>query len=133
MAGPADGAWRARIGTDFKPGKRQRIKVVLQREWQGKYLPSGTGATLDDFRLYGNDEWALVVGWRYRFKSLRTSSAHRANGCPGFDANHGSGRSAGRRKRTWPEAELRTLKHSRPDVPSLDLHQGGFGQLNRRV
>ena len=66
---PSDGAWRARFGTDFKPGKRQRLKVVLQREWRGKYLPSGTGATLDDFRLYGSDEWALVVGWRYRFKS----------------------------------------------------------------
>lgn len=66
---PADGAWRARIGTDFKPAKRQRIKVVVQREWRGKYTPSGVGATLDDFRLYGDNEWALVVGWRCRLKS----------------------------------------------------------------
>ena len=68
---PGDGVWRARFGTDFKGGKRQRIKVVLQREWRGKYLPSGTGATLDDFRLYGNDDWALLVSWRYRFKKRK--------------------------------------------------------------
>jgi len=68
---PSDGAWRARFGTDFKTGKRQRLKVVLQREWRGKYLPSGTGATLDDFRLYGDNQWALVASYRYRFKSRK--------------------------------------------------------------
>jgi hypothetical protein len=66
---PSDGAWRVRLGTDIKPGKRQKLKLILQREWRGRYLPSGVGATLDDFRLYGDNEWAIIVGYRYRMKT----------------------------------------------------------------
>ena len=66
---PADQAWRVRLGTEFKPGKRQRIKLGIQREWKDRYLPVGVGAGLDDFRLYGNQEWALVVAYRYRMKT----------------------------------------------------------------
>ena len=68
---PSDGAWRARIGTDFKPGKRQRIKVMLQREWKGKYTPTGLTTSLDDFRLFGDNQWALLIGYRYRMKTQR--------------------------------------------------------------
>ena len=66
---PTDGAWRVRFGTDFQPGKRKKLKVILQREWRGRYLPSGVGATLDDFRLYGDNEWAIIIGYRYRMKT----------------------------------------------------------------
>jgi len=68
---PNDGAWRARIGTEFKPGKRQRIKVMLQREWRGKYILDPGQGSLDDFRLNGDDEWALLIGYRYRMKTER--------------------------------------------------------------
>lgn len=65
---PADGAWRVRLGTGFKPGKRQKLKLFLQREWVGRYLPQGLGG-IDDFRLNGAEDWAIGVAYRYRMKT----------------------------------------------------------------
>ncbi len=70
-----DGAWRLRLGTSNKWGKRQRIKVFVQRDWEARYNPAGVGvplsvigAGIDDLRLNGRVEWTVGVSWRYRFK-----------------------------------------------------------------
>lgn len=66
---PVDAHWRVRMGTAFKVGKRQQLRTFVQRQWRPRYLPSGVGATLADFRLWGQEKWTLGVAYRYSLKS----------------------------------------------------------------
>lgn len=67
---PSDGSWRFRLGSSKRMGKRQKLRIFLQRDAQGRYTPTGWGG-LDDFRLKGSTEWTVGVTWRYRIKSKR--------------------------------------------------------------
>ena len=73
-----DGAWRFRLGSSKKMGKRHRIKIFVQRDWEARYNPADVGvplsvigAGIDDLRLNGSVEWTAGVSWRYRFKGLK--------------------------------------------------------------
>lgn len=65
---PPDAQWRVRLGTSLKTGKRQQLKLFIQRDWKQRYLPSGVGATLDDFRLWGSEAWTIGATYGYGFK-----------------------------------------------------------------
>lgn len=68
---PVDGHWRVRLGTGLKVGKRQRVKTFIQRQWRPRYLPSGVGATLEDFRLWGEERWTLGIAYRCSLKTRK--------------------------------------------------------------
>jgi len=75
-----DGSWRMRLGTSFKPGKRQKLKAFIQWDGEGQYFPTelgvplaAVGAGIDDIREHGAVEWTVGFGWRYRFKSPKRS------------------------------------------------------------
>ena len=70
-----DGAWRMRLATSTKLGKRHKLRVFIQRDWEARYNPAALdqtlieiGADLDDLRLSGAVDWTLGVQWRYRLK-----------------------------------------------------------------
>lgn len=69
---PVDASWRARLGTTLKTGKRQRLKLFIQRDWRPRYLPTGVGATLDDFRLWGRETWTCGASFSHRFKKQKS-------------------------------------------------------------
>jgi hypothetical protein len=70
-----DGTWRMRLATGTKVGKRQKIRVFLQRDWEGQYNPAPPGVSLfevgagiDDLRRAGAVDWTVGLQWRYRLK-----------------------------------------------------------------
>jgi len=70
-----DGTWRVRLATGTKTGKRQKLKVFIQRDSEARYNPAPEGMTLfevgadlDDLRPSGAVEWTVGLQWRYRIK-----------------------------------------------------------------
>lgn len=70
-----DGSWRVRLATGTKTGKRQKLKVFIQRDIESRYNPAPPGMTLfevdaglDDLRLSGAVEWTVGLRWSYRIK-----------------------------------------------------------------
>ena len=77
-----DGSWRMRLATGSKVGKRQKIRVFLQRDWESQYNPAPPGLSLfevgagvDDLRPLGAVDWTVGVQWRYRIKLQKKVSA----------------------------------------------------------
>lgn len=71
-----DGAWRFRLATGYKTGKRQKISVFIQRDGEGRYTPTepgvalaSVGAGIDDIRTSGSVRWTVGAKWRYAIRS----------------------------------------------------------------